>query len=637
MGLPAKAFVDTHLAQGLAPRTRMSVSEWADRYVVLSSKGSAEPGQWRTSRNPVLREPMDALSATSTASAVVLKFPIQLGKTSVAINWLGYVMCHAPGPIMVCLPGEISMMKWSAQKLEPALAESPEMRRPLTSIASRETANQKNFKDFAGGQLYLEHAGSPARLKSTTVRYLIVDEVDEFSSALTSGDDPLAMLKGRISAYPGISKELYISTPTIKEASRIDELYEAGSRATYHVPCPDCGHEQPLAWEGLHWNPTLTAVWYVCRECGVCIEEHHKPAMIRSGRWVHADPDSRVRSYTVNGLYYPIGLGPRWRDLAREWIGAQGDPAKLKTFVNDRLAESWEDPAKRAIRQDQLRDRALSYPLRTAPAGALVLTAGVDTQDDRLEVQIVGWGRELRSWTVDYVRIDGDPANDSTWVALTELLNRPIVTESGALLQIQATAIDAGGHRTEYVKHYVRKMLIRRPLAIFGAKPANAPVLSRGKLVDVTVNGQLDKRGVKIHHVGTIAAKNWIYGRIGTDADKAPEDRLMHFSDQLPDAFFPGVVSEVWDPRKGRFVNRRGARNEPLDTLVYAYAAAHHAELRLHHYTRADWDQVEQALAMQRPKTGKESVPAVAKPALAKNPSLRPSRRGLAGDNWSVE
>ena len=163
---------------------------------------------------------------------------------------------------------------------------------------------------------------------------------------------------------------------------------------------------------------------------------------------IRDSPDSRIRSYTVNGLYYPIGLGPRWLDLAREWIGAQGDPAKLKTFVNDRLAESWEDPAKRAIRQDQLRDRALSYPLRTAPAGALVLTAGVDTQDDRLEVQIVGWGRELRSWTVDYVRIDGDPANDSTWVALTELLNRPIVTESGALLQIPVSYTHLRAHET---------------------------------------------------------------------------------------------------------------------------------------------------------------------------------------------
>ena len=274
----------------------------------------------------------------------------------------------------------------------------------------------------------------------------------------------------------------------------------------------------------------------------------------------------------------------------------QNEPARLKTFVNDRLAEPWEDAAMRAVKHNAIADRAEPYPLRTAPTGVLAITAGIDTQDNRLAVQIVGWGRGLAFWVLDYVELPGDPANDEVWTALTELLTSPIQHASGALMRIEAMANDAGGHRTEDVKNYARSRRVRRPMAIFGAVPNNAPILSKGKLVDVDWRGRSDKRGVMVYQVGTVAAKHWLYSRLSTDADKTPESRSTHFSDQLPSDYFPGLVSETYDPAKNRFINRRGARNEALDTWVYAYAAAHHPELRLHRFTKADWDKLEARL-----------------------------------------
>ena len=153
------------LAKGFAPRKPTTVSQWADGHRILSSKGSAEPGRWRTNRNPPLREPMDCLSARSPVRDMVLMFPIQFGKTEVLSNGLGYTMCENPGPIMVCLPSEIAMMKWVAQKLTPMIDECPAVKRTLTSVASRDAANTRTFKDFDGGQLYIEHAGTPGRLK----------------------------------------------------------------------------------------------------------------------------------------------------------------------------------------------------------------------------------------------------------------------------------------------------------------------------------------------------------------------------------------------------------------------------------------------------------------------------------------
>lgn len=580
-------------ARAFAPRKPLTVSQWADLHRRLSSKGSAEPGRWRTDRNPPLREPMDVMSARSPVKEASLMFPIQFGKTEVEVNVLGYIMDHSPGPVMVCLPGEVSMNKWVNQKLNPMIDESPAVKNALVSVASRDASNTRTFKDFAGGQLYLEHAGSPSRLKSTTVRYLLVDELDEFAGNLTTGDDPVDMLEGRTSAYPATYKRLYISTPTLLGVSRIHAKWQKSDQRRYYVPCPHCAHEQPLEWSGLHWSPGGREVWYVCRDCGAMIDEHHKTGMIAAGRWVPENPEARTRGYHINCLYYQLGLGPRWADLVEMWIAAQNDPAKLKTFVNDRLAEPWEDPAMRAVKHNIIADRAEAYPLRTAPVGVLAITAGVDTQDNRLAVHITGWGRGMAAWTLDYVELSGDPAEDAVWTALVDLLNRPIQHANGGLLRVEATAIDAGGHRTEAVKAFVRSRLIRRPLAIFGAVPNNAPVLSKPKAQDVNWRGQSDKRGVMIQHVGTVGIKHLLFSRLSTDADKQQEARLVHFSDELPAEYFTGLVSETYNPAKNRFDKRRGARNEPLDTWVYSYASAHHPELRLHRLTRADWDALE--------------------------------------------
>lgn len=635
--LNAETLINDAISRASAPRKPLSVSEWADAERVLSRKGSAEPGPWRTSRNPPLKQPMDCLSARSPVREIVMRFPIQIGKTEVAINALGYVMDHNPGPVMVCLPGETSRDKWIVQKLTPMLDETPAAKRALSSVASRDSANTRHFKDFAGGQLYLEHAGSPARLKSNSVRFMLVDELDEFAGNLTSGDDPVDLLDGRTSAFPATSKKLYISTPGIQGLSRIDALFDDSDQRRYYVPCPDCGHEQPLEWTGLHYNNDASQCWYVCRECGVVIDEHHKTDMIERGRWVAENPGAKRRGYTLNALYYPIGLGPRWLELVEKWRNAQNDPARLKTFINDRLAESWEDPAMTAVKHNVIQDRAEPYALRTAPAGVLVVTAGVDTQDNRLAVHITGWGRGMSCWTLDYIELMGDPADNDVWVALTDLLNRPIEHEYGSVLRPAAVAIDAGGHRTEDVKNFVRSRRVRRPMAIFGAKPNNAPILSRGKMVDVNFRGKLDKRGVKIHHVGTVAAKHWLYGRLSTDADKPREQRLVHLSEDLPPEYFGGLVSETYNPSKNRFEKRRGPRNEPLDTWVYSYAAAYHQELRLHRNTRADWDEAEARLRTQQTDEPAQQAPQPSQQTQTRQRRDQPRRSdGFGSDDWQL-
>jgi phage terminase large subunit GpA-like protein len=598
MTYPAvKPIVAAAIAQAIAPRKAMRVSEWSARNRVLSSKGSQNVGEWRNDVNPLQVEIMDCFSARSPVRDVVARLPIQFGKSEMETNIVGYTMCENPMPIMVALPSETSLNTWIDQKLNPMIETTASVQKVLTSLNSREASNRRAFKDFLGGQLFLEHAGAPVRLKAKSIGLLLADEFSSFASQLKSGDDPGEMLDGRTSAFPSKYKRLKVGTPEIVGKCRISELYDKSDRRRWLVPCPDCGHEQPLEWSGLHWTPDGHAVWYACRECGVVIEEHQKPALIARGRWVAENPDAPIRGYHANCLYYPLGLGPTWRDLVAMWRDAQGDPAKLKTFINDRLAEPWEDPAMRAVKFNVLQDRAEPLPLRPVPSWVLAVTAGIDTHDNRLPVQLLGWGRGMTCWPIDYVELPGDPNDDDVWLSLIDLLSRPIEHASGALLRVEASLQDMLGHRTEAVKAFVRSARLRRHIAGFGATANNAPPLGKAKLQDINWRGMSDKRGVHAYPVGTVAIKHMLYGWLSSDADKDAEHRRVRFSDQLSSDYFGGLVSEVYDPRKNRFDKARGApRNEPLDTWVYAYAAALHPALRLHRLTKADWDRREAML-----------------------------------------
>lgn len=607
------------IARSVRPRRAMLVSEWAEKNLRLSTKNSAVPGAFRIARNKPLQEPMDCMSVRSPVQSVVCCFPIQFGKSLIESAVVGYTMTEVGGPLMVCLPGEVSMKKFIAQKLNPLIEETASVQAVLSSVSSRDAKNTQDFKDFEGGQLYIEHAGNPKRLKSTSVRTLLVDEFTEFATSMTSGDDPVAMLDGRLSSFPTTHKAMYVSTPGIKGLCRTTEKFEDSDQRHYHMACPHCGERKAWIWDDLKWR-TLHGTanglmaWLVCPECSAEIDEHHKPAMLTGGSWVAHNPGHPKRGYRINCLYYAPGLGPRWSDLARMWLDAQGDPAKLKTFINDRLAEAWEDPSMRQLKQSLLRDRAEAYDLRVAPMGCCFVTAGVDTQDDRLEVQIVGWGRGMASWTLDYVVLPGDPARPQVWAALTALLNRPIQHAAGVQLRVAAVAIDGRGHRTPFVKQYVvdnqdSDTPVLRVMCIFGAKASNAPVLGRPKWEEIRADGKTEKRGIHTWQVGTVAIKHVLFRRIGADADiEEVADRMVHFSDQLEDKFFAGILSETFDPRLNRYVKKRSARNEPLDTWGYAYAAAHHPELRLHRYTRADWAEAEARIGEAKPEASTEKI-----------------------------
>jgi phage terminase large subunit GpA-like protein len=380
----------------------------------------------------------------------------------------------------------------------------------------------------------------------------------------------------------------------MKDASRIEELFEGGDKRRYHVPCPHCGEMQPLVWSNLRWNKRpdnprrILHAWYVCRECGAEIEESHKTVMLARGRWIAEAPDAPYPSYHINALYSPIGLGLTWAELAAEWIEAQDDPAKLMRFVNTRLGETWADRS-RDVKPNALEARAEPYGLRTIPHGCLVLTAGCDVQDDRIEVQVLGHGEHDQTWVIDYHVLRGNPADAETWEALAEYLSAEFINSHGKRMRIEATAIDSGGHHTHAAYVFVRSGRVRRAIAVKGANTPGRPILGRPSQQDVTWRGRTAKKGVLLYPVGTDTAKHLIYARLNGDIDKDPASRKVHFSHELEFWYYDQLVAETFNPRRNRWEIKKGKRNEALDTFVYALAAAHHPELYVHKWRQADW------------------------------------------------
>ena len=618
MSQPADAFLLTYEAarKAIKPRASLKVSEWADANRILSGEGSAEKGPWKTSRTPYLREIMDCLSEDSPDRLVAFMKSSQVGGTEAGSNWIGYIMDHAKGPVAIVMPTERSLNDWVSQKFDPMAADTPAVAEVLAKKSNRAADNNSQRKKFTGGILYFKTAGSTAELKSTSLRYAMADELDEWDWSTDQGD-PLGLLEVRLTTFH--DRKLFApSTPTVKDASRIEELFNNGDQRRYHVPCPHCGQKQHLKWNNLRFlrdvaNPKrITSVAYYCEHNGCVIDEHHKTEMLARGVWIPDAPENHYKSYHINALYSPIGLGLTWLELAYEWLAAQEDKAKLMRFANTRLGEPWADTT-HDLKANVLKARAEPYQLRTIPMGVLVLTCGVDVQDDRLEIQITGHGRDGRSATIDYHIIYGNPADEKLWDALAEYLKQATFTNHfGKQLRLEATAIDTGGHHTHMVYSFVRnapRIGLMRVIACKGASTYGRAILSKPSLQDVNWSGQTIKKGVALYIVGADTAKHLLYNRLNSDNDKDPSERKVRFSHELEEKYFDGLVSETFNPRKNRWELKKGKRNEPLDTWVLSIAASHHPEIYLHKWKKSDWDAREAMIEPRRLEDKEQDTP----------------------------
>ncbi|MBF0401389.1 MAG: phage terminase large subunit family protein [Magnetococcales bacterium] len=563
--------ISSHVAAaraGRRPTPRTTVSEWADANRMLSTVSAKEPGRWKTSRTPYLREVMDCLSESSPHQVVVAMMASQVGKTEAGLNWIGSIIHLTPGPILMVQPTLGTAKTYSKQRLAPMVDASPVLRGLVLDPRSRDSGNTMLLKEFRGGLLCIVGSNSSAALSSMPIRFLFCDEVDRFEGDIDDQGDPVGLAMRRTNTYGNNKKVFLTSTPTIKGFSRIEKAFLESDQRYYWVPCPHCNEKQILEWAQILWpdgQPELAC--YSCIHCKKEIAEFHKTWMLQNGEWVASAPGpNKPAGFHLNGLYCPLGWNS-WGSIAIEFLKKKGDPFQLKEWTNTVLAQTWEEQSEK-LDGAGLIQRRENFGLNL-PEGIVCITAGVDVQDDRLEMEIVGWGRNEESWSLDHIKIYGDPTSPPVWQDLDLLIQRQF-PHSRELpdLRIRAVAIDSG-HHTSIVYAFCKA---RNKLRVWPVKGFAGP----GRLIWPKAGRSNNKERVTMFSIGVDTAKDAIYKRLSITN---PGPGYCHFPQDRDAEWFVQLTSEKVRTRyvKGRKIRewykKDGDRNEALDCRVYAMAA----------------------------------------------------------------
>lgn len=595
-------------ADGIRPDAVLTVSEWADAHRKLPKKSSAEPGAWRTSRTPYLREIMDNLSSRSDVEETVFMKAGQIGGTEALLNALGYIIDHAPGPTMLVWPTVDTAKRGSRQRVGPLTTDTPAIADKIAPAKSRDAANTVLEKSFPGGHLVITGANSAVGLRSMPAQYVLMDEIDGWPIDVDEEGSPIALLEVRQRTFSR-RKRLKISTPTLAGRSAIEAAHDQGDARRYFVPCPLCAEFQELTFDRLVWSKLglpPAAAMYECVHCGDYIRNHQKTAMLERGEWRATKPGrggGKIRSYHLNALYSPVGW-LSWGEIAVEFVAVEKDPEKLRVFINTVLGQVWTSKGE-APEWESLYHRRDTYAIGTVPIGALVLTCGVDVQKDRLVYEVVGWGRGKRSWSVDAGEIAGDPANveRGPWGELEKLTTRLFPHAGGIEMPIRLLAIDSG-YETQHVHAWVRRPHSTQVIAVKGNDHGGA-LIGTPAPVEITISGKKRKRGGRVWPVSVGIAKTEFYGFLRLEREAGAPDPAGYVRyPEYAEEWFKQITAEQLTATKTRrgYVKLEwsilpGRQNHALDCRVYARAAA--ALAGVDRMNDRDWESREKFLGVQ--------------------------------------
>lgn len=596
-------------AKRMLPDPIITVSEWSDKFRILSTKSSAEPGRWKTSRTPYLKKIMDCMSSNSAYQHIIVQKGAQIGFSEMGNNWLGYIIDQNPGPVMIVQPTLDMAKRFSKQRVDSLIDDCDALSSKIKDRRSKDASNTVFAKEFQGGILLLTGANSAKGLRSMPIRFLFLDEVDAYPGDVDNEGDPINLAIKRTATFSR-RKILTGSTPTEENRSNISKLFQITDQNFYHVPCPICKEFQILRWPQIFWEndylgkPDLKTVGYKCEHCNEIIKEHNKTWMLNEGEWrptVEENINSKRIGFHLSSLYSPLGWYS-WSDAVEDYHEAQNRIEKLKGFVNTVLGEVWTDKGD-APDWKRLYDRRESYQIGKVPKEGLILTCAVDVQKDRLELEIKAWGRDMRSWSVDYRFIAGDTTQEKVWNELSRLLSERFDHESGAQLMISKMAVDSG-YNTQAVYNWCRKWPIQRVVALKGADSLRQ-IVARPRDVDVRYDGKKIRRGAKLFMIGSSMIKSEVFGWLKQDKsyDDVKETYGFPHFPEYDEEYFKMLCSEELRKKKVKGFDRWywekiRDRNEALDLFVMNRAAAY--LIGIDRYQENDWHKLESELAIAK-------------------------------------
>lgn len=569
------------------PPEPLSLSEWANKYAVLSKETSAQTGRFRSFayQDGI----MDAITDPSVTQVSVMK-SARVGYTKILDHVVGYYLAHDPSPILIVQPRVEDAEDYSKTEIAPMLRDTPVLAEICGDPKAKDSNQTILKKTFANGaNLTLVGANSPGGFRRITCRIILFDEVDGYPAggAGVEGDQIALGIKRSETFW---NRKIALgSTPTVKGTSRIEKAYEESDQRRYYVPCPHCGEYQVLEWGGpetpygIKWDKDEhgegipETAYYVCRHNGCVIHHNEKSSMVKRGEWRASKPFKGHAGFHV-WAGYSLFPNAAWKYLVAEWLRVKNDPLMRQTFINLVLGEPYEDRGEKALSEKRLLERCEVWSAEV-PDGVAVLTAGIDTQDGRFEIEVTGWGRNEESWSIAFDVIEGDLETDEPWKRLDIYLKQIWRRADGRGFTIMAACMDSGGHHTQKVYEFAKERLGRRIWAIKGESARGG---KRSPVWPTKKPTNRSKSSFKPIIIGVNAAKDTIRGRLHIDPPELPGEpsaSYMHFPDSRDLNYFSQLLAErsvlkvsggqryrVWEQLPGR-------ANEALDCRVYSYAA----------------------------------------------------------------
>lgn len=569
---------------GFKPPERLTVSEWADKKRKLSAESSAEVGSWRTSRTPYLKEPMDSLNDPKVRHIVIVSSS-QIGKSEAMNNMIGYIIDQDPGSILFIHPTNVDAKEYSKLRIAPMIRDTKCLKAKVSDPKSRDSANTILQKAYPGGIITLCGSTEAHALASKPIRYIFGDERDRWAASAGNEGDPWELATARQITFYN-AKSVEVSTPTIKGASAIELAYADGTKERWQTQCPHCGEYSEITFDNIRFDKEETVVgndktykvfniFYVCPKCGATTTEGDIKR--QPSKWVAENPDAYeqhgTRSFWLSSWISPWAS---WKSTIVQYLKAIGNSKKMQVVYNTRFGLLWEDRGDLED-EDSIMARRENYAAEL-PEGVLCLTCGVDTQDDRLEYEVVGFGHFWESWGIAKGIIMGRPDLDETWERLDQVIDHVYKFQNGRGLKISCTFVDEGGHFTQDVRQRCRDRLAKKVFAIKGRGGDGIPYTTAPKKQKIVVKGKAIGQ-TWVYEIGVDAGKQLIFDNLRV---QTPGGKYCHFPlrDDYGPAYFKGLLSErlvyksgrknpwVWEKIPGH------ERNEALDCRNYAQAAA---------------------------------------------------------------
>ena len=588
------------------PPKKLTLSEWADEYAYLSAESSAEGGRWHTL--PYQKAMMDAITDPKIEQVTVMK-SARVGYSKILNHIIAYHIHQDPCGIMVVQPTIEDAAGYSKEEIAPMIRDTKVLTNLVSDAKTRDSNNTILQKQFPGGVLSLVGANSARGFRRVSRRIVLFDETDGYPASAGTEGDQIKLGIAR-TQYFWNRKIVAGSTPTIKDFSRIERLFEQSDQRRYYVPCCHCGHMQYLRWPNMRWqddDPSTAS--YACEECGALIPHSKKRWMVERGEWRATQPGNGRHAGFHIWAAYSYSPNAEWSNLVEEFLLSKNDPEQLKTWINTTLGECWEDEYASKVGAEGLMERAANekYEKGVPPREVLILSLGCDVQDDRLSMSIWGIGRNEEMYLVDRKVIYGSPARADLWKQMDEVLMDKYKNEDGIELKIDSAAIDTGGHFTQEVYQYVRERSHLGLIGIKGMGQKGKPPIGKPTKVDINFSGKALRKGVQLFPVGVDTIKTTLHNRL-KDAELG--DGYIHFYPTITTDYFQELTAErqVLRYKHGYqervWVKKSNARNEALDEMVYAYAAF--CRFRQRYDRRTIWDQLEKK---RNPTEPKQEVP----------------------------